>query len=92
LSKEEIKRIADIELEPIYQRLAQHRINLELTQKAKDYLCEKGFDMRFGARPLKQTIQKYIQAPLSVRLLDGSLKKGRKITVDIDADKNLVFK
>ena len=92
LAKDQIRKIVDIELEPIYKKLAQVGIALELTQKVKDYLAEEGFDINFGARPLKRTIQKYIQDPLSLKLLDGSLKEGAKVTVDLDANKNIVFR
>lgn len=92
LGKEDINRIVDIELEPLYRKLTQQGIHLELTNKAKNYLTERGFDINFGARPLKRTIQKYLQDPLSVKLLEGSLKEGDKLVVDLDADKNLVFR
>ncbi|MDD2689353.1 MAG: AAA family ATPase, partial [Candidatus Omnitrophica bacterium] len=92
LSKEDIYRIVDIELAPLYNKLAQRKIQLELTKKAKDFIVEKGFDINYGARPLKRTIQKHIQDPLSLRLLNGSLKDGEKVIIDLDADKNLSFK
>lgn len=53
----------------------------------KDFLVEKGFDVNFGARPLKRAIQKHIQDPLSLRLLDGSLKEGSRVAVDWDINK-----
>lgn len=92
LSKENIYRIVDMELEPLYGRLKERKIQLELTKKAKDFIAEKGFDVNYGARPLKRTIQKYVQDPLSRKLLDGSLKEGEKITVDSDAEKGLVLR
>lgn len=82
ISKEGIRKILEIELEPLYKKLAQREIQLEITQKAKEYLCEKGFDVNFGARPLKRTIQKYIQDPLSIKILSGSVKEGDKVVVD----------
>lgn len=82
ISKEGIRKILEIELEPLYKKLAQREIQLEITQKAKEYLCEKGFDVNFGARPLKRTIQKYIQDPLSIKILSGSVKEGDKVIVD----------
>jgi ATP-dependent Clp protease ATP-binding subunit ClpB len=91
LAKQELFKILDIELEPVYKKLSQQGISLELTQKAKDFLIEKGFDIHFGARPLKRTIQKYIQDPLSLKILEGSLKEGKKILVDLDVKGNLVF-
>jgi len=92
LTKPEIKRIVDLELEPLYKKLAQQGISLEVTEKAKDYLAEKGFDLNFGARPLRRVIQKYLQDPLSLKLLDGSLKEGKKIVADLDLNKNSVFR
>ncbi len=92
LNKEEIKRIVDIELEPLCNKLSQQGIKLEVVKAAKDFLAEKGFDVNFGARPLKRTIQRYIQDPLSLKLLDGSLKEGSKVIVDLDIQKNLVFR
>jgi ATP-dependent Clp protease ATP-binding subunit ClpB len=91
LAKEDIKRIVDIELEPIYKNLAQKDIHLEVTQKAKEYLSEKGFDVNFGARPLKRALEKYIQDPLSMKLLDGSLKEGSKVKIDLDTNETLSF-
>jgi len=91
LAKEEIKKIVDIELEPIVKKLAQQGVTLEVTEKAKDFILEKGFGLHFGARPLKRTIQKYIQDPLSLKLLSGSLKEGAKIVADLDKNKDLVF-
>lgn len=89
LLKKEIIKIVDLELEPIYKKLIQQGIILEVTQKAKEYLAEKGFDVNFGARPLKRTIQRYIRDPLSLKILVGSLKEGSKIVLDLDANKNL---
>jgi len=91
LSKGEIEKIVEIELEPLYQRLKQQGIALSVSKQAKDYLVEKGFDVNFGARPLKRTIQKYIQNPLSLRLLDGSLKEGAKVSVDLNGNRELKF-
>jgi ATP-dependent Clp protease ATP-binding subunit ClpA len=91
LTKEEISRIVDIELEPLYKKLNQRGIQLELTAKAKDYLATHGFDTNFGARPLKRTIQRYIQDPLSLKLLEGALKDGDRVVVELGKDKKLVF-
>ncbi|MGE5197315.1 MAG: ATP-dependent chaperone ClpB, partial [Deltaproteobacteria bacterium] len=92
LGKEDIDRILDIELGPLYSRLKEKGITLEITRKAKDYLRDKGFDANFGARPLKRTIQKYVQDPLSLRILEGSVKEGSKITLDVDGSRKLAFK
>lgn len=92
LSKEDIKRIVDIELEPLYKKLEQRGVRLQVSKEAKDYLAEKGFDIHFGARPLKRAIQKYLQDPLALKILDGSLKEGSKVTAGLDADGNLSLK
>lgn len=90
LTKDGIIRIVDIELGPIYAKLSGQGIQLQLTKKVKDFLVEKGFDANFGARPLKRAIQKYIQDPLSLKLLDGSVKEGSHVTVDWDINKRCV--
>lgn len=92
LTKDDMKKIVDIELGPLSARLAQQGIRIEITQKVKDYLIDKGFDSNFGARPLKRAIQKYIQDPFSLKLLDGSLKEGSRVMIDLDTDKKIVFK
>jgi ATP-dependent Clp protease ATP-binding subunit ClpC len=91
LDKEDIKRIIEIELNPLYQKLSQRGVRLEVTDKAKGFLADRGFDLHFGARPLKRTIQKYIQDPLSVRLLEGTLKEGARVRADLDHEGNITF-
>jgi ATP-dependent Clp protease ATP-binding subunit ClpA len=91
LLKDDIVKIVDIELEPLYKKLADQKISLEVTKAAKDHLAQNGFDINFGGRPLKRTIQKFIQDPLSIKLLEGSIKEGDKILVDLDKDKKLSF-
>ena len=92
LAREDIQRIIDIELEPLYRRLSGHGISLEVTRKARGLLLEKGFDTNFGARPLKRAIQKYIQDPLALKLLEGSLKEGSKVVADLSEDKKIIFR
>ncbi|MDD5655287.1 MAG: ATP-dependent chaperone ClpB, partial [Candidatus Omnitrophica bacterium] len=91
LSKGAINRIVDIELEPLRRKLLERSIGFQVRDKVKEYLAHTGFDAHFGARPLKRTIQKYIQDPLSIKLLDGSLKEGSKITVDLDKEEKIIF-
>ncbi|MCM8796367.1 MAG: ATP-dependent chaperone ClpB [Candidatus Omnitrophica bacterium] len=91
LSKTDIQKIVEIELAPIYARLAQQGIKLEVSPKAKEYLCEKGFDANFGARPLKRTIQKYIQDPLAKKILSGEIKENMKVVAELDAEKNIAL-
>jgi ATP-dependent Clp protease ATP-binding subunit ClpB len=91
LGKEEIHRILEMELEPLYQRLKEKGITLKITPKAKDFLLEQGFDAQFGARPLKRTIQKYVQDPLALKILEGSLKAADTISLDLASGRKLVF-
>lgn len=92
LAQEDIKRIVDLELEPLYKKISERGIHLEVTAKAKEYLTRKGLDIDFGARPLKRAIQKYIQDPLSLKLLSGAIKEGDKVFVDSDGNGSLVFR
>ncbi|MFA5363175.1 MAG: ATP-dependent chaperone ClpB [Candidatus Omnitrophota bacterium] len=93
LNMENIKKIVDIELEQLRAKLTQQGIKLEVSPKAKEFLGQKGFDVYFGARPLKRTIQKYLQNPLSIELLEKRIKSGDTITVDVSADgQKLSFK
>ncbi|OGF05708.1 MAG: ATP-dependent chaperone ClpB [Candidatus Edwardsbacteria bacterium RIFOXYD12_FULL_50_11] len=82
LDKEQITAIVDIQLKHLHKRLADRKIRLEVTEKAKGLLADEGFDPAFGARPLKRTIQRLLQDPLSMRILEGEFKEGDKISVD----------
>lgn len=90
LQKEHIRSIVDIQLKRLQNRLAEHHIQLQLDDKAKDWLAERGYDADFGARPLKRLIQQEVENPLAIKLLDGEIKDND--IVNISADKNkLVF-
>ena len=91
LKKEQIKYIVDIQIKRINKILADHRIKLELTDKAKEFLSERGFDPDYGARPLKRAIQEYIQNPLSLKILEGVFIEDDLIEVDINKQNELVF-
>ncbi len=82
LTREEIKSIIDIQMEQIRKRLEGKRLTLELTDSAKEFLAEEGFDPAYGARPLKRAIQKQILDPLAMRMLDGEVKEGDHVTID----------
>jgi len=81
LTKEDLKHIVEIEVKDVSERLQDRNIEIILDDKAKDFLIEKGFDYVFGARPLKRTIQRYLENPLSEEILAGAFKDGGKITV-----------
>jgi ATP-dependent Clp protease ATP-binding subunit ClpB len=90
LGPEEIKRIVSIQADLIGKRLEEKKIILELTDGAKEFLARTGFDPVYGARPLKRTIQHLVQDPLAMKILDGSVKEGDRITVNAK-DGELVF-
>jgi len=82
LGRDEIGRIVDIQLERVKKLLADRRIQIEVSDDAKKLLAEKGYDPHYGARPLKRVIQRMVQDPLAVRILQGEFPEGSKITVD----------
>jgi len=84
LGTEEIKKIVDIQIAHLSRRLEGNKIALELTDRAREFLAKTGFDPVYGARPLKRTIQHMIQDPLAVKILDGSVKDGDRVTVDVE--------
>jgi len=90
LVKEDLHRIVDIELGYLAQRLAEQKINLELTPAAKDFLIEKGFDPVFGARPLKRIIQRFVEDPLAQEIITKRFSEGSNVRVDKKNDA-LVF-
>jgi ATP-dependent Clp protease ATP-binding subunit ClpB len=82
LSRDHIGRIVEIQLERVKQLLADRRIDLEFSEAACEMLAEKGYDPHYGARPLKRVIQRLVQDPLAVRILEGEFPEGSKIQVD----------
>ncbi len=91
LSKREIRQIVDIQVEKVQRMLEEKEIKITLENDAKDWLAELGYDVTFGARPLKRTIQKFLINPLSQELLAGSFEKGDSIFVSIGEKGNLAF-
>lgn len=79
LEREDILQIIDIELKDLYKNMRDNKMELTLDQSAKNFLVDKGFDQKFGARPLKRAIQKYVEDPLAEEILRGSFKDGAKI-------------
>jgi ATP-dependent Clp protease ATP-binding subunit ClpB len=90
LGRDEIKSIVEIQLKRLRQNLANRKISLELSERAQALIAEKGYDPAYGARPLKRTIQRMIQDPLAVKILDGEFKEGDLVEIDAVADE-LVF-
>lgn len=87
LSKENINKIIDIELKDIFERVKELGYNVQLTEKARDFIMEKGWDVQYGARPLKRAIQRHVEDVLSEALLQFTISKGTLITIDLDEEK-----
>ena len=84
LGKEQLVKIIELRLEDVRRLLADRKISLELTDAAKDLLFTQGYDPNFGARPLKRAIQKLVQDPLALKILDGEILHGDHVIVDAD--------
>ncbi len=86
LNKENIGAILDLGLKEVSRKLTDKQLTLELTQAAKDFLVERGFDEKFGARPLLRTLQRELEDPLAENILKSHYAAGTKIIVDLDKD------
>lgn len=91
LAREELVKIVDIQLGILQGYLSAQKVALVVRDKAKQYLADKGYDIEFGARPLKRVIQKELQNPLASKLLAGELVPGQEVEVDINKDGELAF-
>ncbi len=91
LSAEQIGRIVDIQIERLAARLAEKDIELVLTDGARNFIAQKGYDPVYGARPLKRVIQKYIENQLSMEILNGTVAEGSRISAEVEDDR-IVFK
>jgi ATP-dependent Clp protease ATP-binding subunit ClpB len=91
LNKKQITKIIDLQLQIVKERLAEQKIKLSFTKKLETFLAEKGFDPQFGARPLKRVIQNQILDDLALKIIEGKIKEGQKVKVDVEK-KKVVFK
>jgi ATP-dependent Clp protease ATP-binding subunit ClpC len=87
LNREEVAQILEIMIGEVRQRLSDMNISVEFTKSAKDYLIENGYDVKFGARPLRRLIQKEIEDRLAMQILKGKFKTGDKIVVGLRNNK-----
>ena len=87
LTKDQLLQIVDLMLQNTVKALKDKDINIEVSKKAKDYLLEKGTDIKFGARPLRRAIQRYLEDELSEMILKGELLDGQTVHVDFEGDK-----
>jgi ATP-dependent Clp protease ATP-binding subunit ClpB len=91
LDKGEIEKVVNLELAKVASRLKQKKIEIRITDKAKEFLAEKGFDQNLGARPLKRVIQKEVLDPLAMKIVSGDLSEKEGVTVDFK-DGKITFK
>ncbi|MBI9043030.1 MAG: AAA family ATPase [Anaerolineaceae bacterium] len=92
LSVDHMLEIVDLQMMEVRDRLEEHGLKVELSDDARAWLANEGFDEAFGARPLKRAIQKHVESPLSISLLSGDFKEGDTITVDVNGERTLEFK
>jgi ATP-dependent Clp protease ATP-binding subunit ClpB len=84
LTEEEIRKIVDIQIDKLFERTEKNNLKITIDNEAKDWLGKLGFDITYGARPLKRTIQKYITNPLSEKILSGEVLPGDKIHIKLN--------
>jgi ATP-dependent Clp protease ATP-binding subunit ClpB len=84
LQKEDIKKIVDIQLSVLAKRLEDRKIGLAVSDRAKEHIGDEGYDPVYGARPLKRVIQKEVQDPIALKLLEGKIKENQKVKVDLN--------
>jgi ATP-dependent Clp protease ATP-binding subunit ClpB len=87
LSQEQLGEIVDIQVERLARRLAEKNIDLVLSQSAKTFVAEKGYDPVYGARPLKRVIQKVIENELSLEILNGKIREGDRVSAERKGDR-----
>jgi ATP-dependent Clp protease ATP-binding subunit ClpC len=90
LSVEDVEKIVDLQMKEIRDRLREHGLFIELSEAARKWLARQGYDINFGARPLRRALQRYVESPLSVKMLKGEFKVGDTILVDTN-DEGMVF-
>ncbi|HTO38071.1 MAG TPA: ATP-dependent Clp protease ATP-binding subunit [Brumimicrobium sp.] len=88
LEREDIFKIIDLELKSLYKRIYELGYEIELQDEAKDFIVTKGYDSKYGARPLKRAIQKYIEDPLADEIINNKIKEGDKITLTLNEAKD----
>jgi ATP-dependent Clp protease ATP-binding subunit ClpB len=91
LTKDQIIDIVRIQIDRLGKRLAEQKLTLTLTEEAKKFIADKGYDAVYGARPLKRAIQKYIENPLSMEILKGKILEGSTVTADVNETGGISF-
>jgi ATP-dependent Clp protease ATP-binding subunit ClpC len=86
LNEEQLRSIVDLLIKDLEKRLAERKLTLEMTEAAKSWITKVGFDPVYGARPLRRAVERYVENPLSTKVLHGDFKEGDSITVDVAGD------
>ncbi len=92
LTLEQVEQIVDLQLREIRERLQEHGLEIELTDAARKWLAQEGFDPQFGARPLRRALQRHIESQLSVQLLRGTFKGGDQVMIDAAGEDGITFR
>ena len=91
LSKEDLIQILDLEIEKVIERIKRKNLKLNLDTKAKDFLVEKGYDPQYGARPMRRSVERYLEDPLAEEILKGNLHEGEPVNVTVEDGSKLLF-
>ena len=91
LNEEQLRQVIDLLAKDLQARLTEKKLNMEITEKAKSWLAKEGYDPVYGARPLRRALEKYVENPLSIKVLSGEFKEGDTVLVDLVEDE-LTFK
>ena len=91
LTEEQLRQIVELMVKDLQHRLVEHKLDLELTEEAKSWLVKTGYDPQYGARPLRRAIERYVENPLSSKVLAGEFKDGDTVVVDLEGEQ-LTFK
>ncbi|MCB0202455.1 MAG: AAA family ATPase, partial [Anaerolineae bacterium] len=86
LTKEDVRQIVDLQLHEISNRLAEHDLSVVLTDPARDWVVEKGYDPQYGARPMRRTLQRFVESPMSKKLLRGEFQPGDTVLIVVEPD------
>jgi ATP-dependent Clp protease ATP-binding subunit ClpC len=86
LNEEQLRQVVDLLAKELQKRLAERKLSVEITEKAKSWLAKEGYDPVYGARPLRRALEKYVENPLAVKVLGGEFKEGDTIVVDTGDD------
>ena len=90
LTEDNLNSIVNLLIREVEKRLAERKIKLEVNEEAKAWLTQKGYDPIYGARPLRRAIQRYMENPMSSKILQGEFKEGDTIAISLEKD-NLIF-